>query len=77
MMVSNTFIAGWRGREMVHEYSKFCPLATHIRTYRLFPRLISSPSSVREKEVLFFCTVYFGACPSFGRDLSFKTLGMF
>ena len=54
MMVSNTFIAGWRGREMVHEYSKFCPLATHIRTYCLFPRLISSPSSVREKEVLFF-----------------------
>lgn len=34
-------------------------------------------SSVREKEVLFFCIVYFGACPSFGRDLSFKTLGMF
>ena len=41
MMVSNTFIAGWRGREMVHEYSKFCPLATHIRTYCLFLRLMS------------------------------------
>lgn len=32
---------------------------------------------LREKEALFFCIVYFGACPGFRRDLSFKTLGMF
>lgn len=76
MMVSNTFIAGWRGREMVHEYSKFCPLATHIRTYRLPPSAHKLSLFSEEKEVLFFCTVYL--VPVQVLEGSFpKTLGMF